>query len=192
MKVITRCIVLISLFVIPMSSWAQAEPGKYEVGGAYEHLTGDFGLNGLNVNGGYRFHTYVVLVAQGDFLWGSSKIGAFTLSSATGFTTVNSNYQGGLGGARFFVFGTKTKRHIRPFGEVMLGYSRLHQAVNSFTGAINTEASATGFTWLVGGGGDYRLAENWDARGTLDFVRTHFVGEGQSKLRLTIGIVHHF
>lgn len=189
MKVV-RSLVLIALFALPVAMRAQKEPGNFEAGAAWGHLSGDFGLDGVTGTFGYRMHNYVTLVAQGNFLWDTSKVGAFTLSTTTGQFSIHSNYQDGLAGARFHILGVK--RHIRPFGEALIGYSRLHQSVTAATGVFNSDNGSTGFTWLVGGGGDYRLTDNWAARGSLDFVRTHFVSEGQSRYRFTLGLVYHF
>ena len=190
MKLVTRCIVLASLCVLPLATWAQNEPGPFEVGAAWGHLTGDFGLDGLNVTMGYRFAGKVVAMAQGDFLWNTSTVGTLTLSPTTGQFSIHENFQQGLGGGRFYVFGVK--KRVRPFGQILLGYSRLSQQTTTTTGIINAGASSSAFSWLFGGGGDFRLNDHWAARGTLDFERTHFINEGQSRARFTLGMVYHF
>jgi opacity protein-like surface antigen len=84
------------------------------------------------------------------------------------------------------------KRKILPFAEVLFGVSRLHQEVKDTAGTISVDASDKAFTWVLGGGVDYTLSSKWLARGNLDFVRTHFVDTGQSRLRFRVGLAYAF
>jgi opacity protein-like surface antigen len=183
---------LFALGAMTVSSSAQLEASGY-----YTHLTGNFGLDGFSGGVGYQFNRHVTLVGDADFLWDTSRIGVLDLTPQVGATSVKSNEQNYLGGARIRIIGWKPmraleKRKILPFAEVFFGVSRLHQEVKDTAGTISADASDTAFTWLVGGGVDYTLSSKWLARGNLDFVRTHFVDQGQSRLRFRAGLAYVF
>jgi opacity protein-like surface antigen len=184
---------LLLLITLPATAFAQ----NLELAGGWSHLTGNNGLDGANVSAGWQFNRHVTLVAEADFLFDTSKAGVFDLSSTTGSVSVKSNSQNYLGGGRFRIIGWKPlksleKRKLLPFGEVLFGVSRLHQEVKDTQGTISVDASDRAFTWVLGGGVDYTLSAKWLVRGRLDFVRTHFVDEGQSRLRLNIGLAYSF
>src|SRR5262245_9070648 len=48
---------------------------QLQVGGGYTHLSGNFGLDGIYGEAGYNFNRHVLLIAQGEFVWDTSKIG---------------------------------------------------------------------------------------------------------------------
>jgi outer membrane protein OmpA-like peptidoglycan-associated protein len=79
-----------------------------------------------------------------------------------------------------------------PFAEVQVGASHLNSKLEDPTAGISQSASDSAFSWMVGGGADYRLATHWVGRFKLDFLRTHFADSGQSRVRLGFGIAYTF
>jgi hypothetical protein len=45
---------------------------------------------------------------------------------------------------------------------------------------------------MLGGGAEYLFSPHWSGRANLDFLRTHLANEGQSRLRLVLGIRYTF
>jgi len=196
-QMLSRRIGVTLLLMLSISIMAAAQDGRLEVGGGFAYLSGNFGLTGFTAQASYHFTGPVYLVGGGDFLWDNSRVGVFDLSPTTGAVRIKSNSQQFLGGARVQIIGWKEtkgleKRKLIPFGEILLGYSRLSQTVIDSTGTISLNASDNAFTWVLGGGVDYRLSSKWRARGTLDLERTHFVDAGQSHARVTAGIFYRF
>ena len=76
--------------------------------------------------------------------------------------------------------------------EVQLGLSHLSSSIEAPTTGTSQSASDNAFSWLVGGGADYRLSPHWVGRFNVDFLRTHFADSGQSRIRLGIGIAYTF
>ena len=192
MNVRNLCLLLFALGAMTSSSFGQLEASGY-----YTHLTGNFGLDGFSAGVGYQFNRYVSFVGDADFVWDTSRIGVFDLSTTTGTVRIKSNEQNYLGGARVRIIGWKAtraleRRKILPFAELLFGISRLHQEVVDSTGTISEDASDQAFTWVLGGGVDYTLSSRWLARGKLDLVRTHFVDAGQSRLRFSAGVAYVF
>lgn len=183
--------VLFLLSVVPLAY------GQLEVGGGYAHVSGNGGLDGVNASVGLEYGRRVILVGDGDFVFDTSRVGAFDLSPNTGAILVKSNLQNYLGGARVRIIGWKAlksleKKKLLPFGEFLIGISRLSQKVEDANGTISLNASDKAFTWEIGAGTDYTLSNQWLARGRVDLVRTHFVESGQSRFRFSIGIVRVF
>jgi len=192
MRVQVAKFVVFAVCVLPTFAFAQLE-----VSGGWSHLTGNNGLNGFSGEAGYEFNRKVVLVGQGSFLWNTSKLSSFDLVPSTGSVRIKSNEQNYLFGGRVRLTGWKATRGLQrkkllPFGELLFGWSRLHQEIKDVTGTISASASDRAFTWLLGGGLDYRLSSRWYARGNLDYVRTHFADQGQNRLRIGIGLVYVF
>lgn len=193
-------IFLFLVISLPATAFAQfggAQLERVEVSGGWTHLTGNNGLDGLNAGAGYYVTNHVSVVGDFDFLWDTSKSSVFDLLPSTGAITFKSNEQNYLVGGRVRILGFKPlktleKRKILPFGEILFGTSRLHQEVKDTAGTISAEASDRAFTWAFGGGVDYTLSAKWVARGRVDFVRTHFADEGQSRLRLNLGLAYRF
>jgi len=191
MKHLTKLLFLLVLIGLSSAGWAQLE-----VGGSYSHLTGNSGLDGVTGSAGWRWNQYVTLVGEANFLWDTSRIGVFDLSSDTGVIRIKSDYQSYLGGGRvnlirLFKQKELEKRKLIPHAQLLLGVSHLHQKLLDATGT-SLNASDSAFTWVLGGGIDYALSPHWIARGDLDFVRTHFVDAGQSRLKTEIGLSYKF
>lgn len=195
MRVQVGKFVLLVLFAV--SSLPTLAFGQLTVGGGWTHMTGNNGLDGLNAEVGYLFSRRITLLGQADFLWDNSKVSAFDLVPSTGAIRIKSNEQNYMGGGRVSLTGwgpTKglERKRLVPFMELMFGLSHLHQSVKDTQGTISAEAGDNAFTWLIGGGVTYRLAPRWRARGNIDFTRTHFVDEGQSRARFGIALLYSF
>jgi hypothetical protein len=185
--------VLSFLICIFLSSAAVAQ---LEVGGSYSHLTGNSGLDGVTGSAGWQWNQYVTLIGEANFLWDTSRIGVFDLSSDTGVIRIKSDYQSYLGGGRvnlrrLIKQKELEKRKIIPHAQLLFGVSHLHQKVLDALGT-SLNASDSAFTWVLGGGVDYALSRHWVSRGDLNFVRTHFVDAGQSRLKVSIGLSYKF
>jgi ketosteroid isomerase-like protein len=162
-----------------------------EVGGGYSHVTGDFGTDGFNVGGAWWLGKRVTLAADYDSTWDTSKITNFAFSEV-GAIAAKSHLQSFLAGPRIFFSTDWTDKHkLNPFGEAQFGMSHLSQDVTQ-VGMPTLSASDTAFTWMLGGGADYLLNAHWSGRANLDFLRTHLANEGQSRLRLVLGIRYTF
>jgi hypothetical protein len=187
----------IVLFVFALILLPSYAFGQLEVGGGYAHLSGNGGLDGLNTSVGWEFNRRVILVGDGDFVFDTSRVGAFDLSPDTGAIVVKSNVQNYMAGARVRIIGWKPlktleKKKLLPFAEFLVGISRLSQKVKDTNNTISVNASDKSFTWELGGGLDYTLTNHWLGRGRMDLVRTHFVESGQSRFRLSMGVAYAF
>ena len=184
--------VLLSLLLMAALALPTTVRGQgLQVGGGYTHVTGNFGTDGFDVRGAWYFTKRISIAADYDSTWDSSTLGTFAFTNF-GAIAVDSHLQNVLFGPRIF-FSTQwtDKYKLNPFGEAEFGVSHLHQKVTQ-QNIASVSASDTAFSWMVGGGVDYRLSSHFTARGNLDFLRTHFVHEGQSHLRLVLGIDYTF
>lgn len=171
---------------------------RVEVGGGYAHVTGDEGLNGFTVTGAIFLDPKISIAFNYDGVYNTSVLGAFALTNV-GLTTSKDHLQNFIIGPRIYTPGITIKgcggtinHHIaNPFIEAQFGESNLYSQVT--TVQIGTITSAdTAFTWELGGGADFPFRNNWAARVNVDLLRTHFVDEGQSRLRLVLGVVYRF
>jgi opacity protein-like surface antigen len=180
-------LLLVTAVALPPMTHAQG----LQVGGGYTHVTGNFGTDGFDVRGAWFFTKRISVAGDYDSTWDSSTLGTFAFTDF-GAIAVDSHLQNVLFGPRIF-FSTQwtDKYKLNPFGEVEFGVSHLNQKVTQQS-MPSVSASDSAFSWMVGGGVDYRLSPHFTARANLDFLRTHFVHEGQSHLRLVLGIDYTF
>lgn len=161
-----------------------------ELSGGWAHNSGDFGTNGFNVAGAWWFTKHVTIAGDYDSSWNTTSLTAFQFTTI-GSTAVKSHLQNFLVGPRIFFSTNWTDRHrLTPFAEAEFGGSDLYQKVTQVDTSVST--SQTAFSWMLGGGVDYLISPHWSARAKLDFLRTHFAEEGQSRLRLVLGITYTF
>lgn len=178
------------ILLSPGMANAQFSPDNLEFGGGYVHVSGDFGLNGFNLNTALWMDRRVALAFDYDGGYNNSRIGVLDLTSF-GSTAINSHIQNFLIGPRFFFPGRKIKKyHFEPFAEVQIGGTHLSQKVQQLSGPTTVSGSASSFAWLIGGGADYHFTSQWTGRLKLDFLRTHLVSEGQSRWRLALGVAY--
>jgi hypothetical protein len=160
-----------------------------EFSGGWAHSTGNNGLDGFNVGAGVWFTKRVEVAFDFDHIHDNSTLSAFSLTS--GLVTTKNSVQNYLVGPRVF-FGSKSIKilhTLQPFGEFQIGGSHLHSELSQ-VGAPTQSASDNSGSWLLGGGGDVLLSRHWAGRINLDLLRTHFVNEGQSRLRLVFGVAY--
>jgi hypothetical protein len=165
-----------------------------EVSAAYAHISGDQGLDGFNVGVAAWFTHRFAVAADYDSGWDTSRLGVFELTQ-TGVIASKSHLQNWLFGPRIFfpgVIKTGNKRvaQLLPFGEAEFGVSHLGASIESAASNFNQSATDTAFSWMLGGGADYRLYPHWVGRLKLDLLRTHFAEAGQSRFRLSLGVAY--
>jgi len=183
---IALLLILLQSSILPQSARGQG----LEVNGAWAHITSDSGTDGFNVGGAWWFTKHITVAADYESSWDTSTLGTFAFTE-TGPIAVKSHLQSIVVGPRIF-FSTKwtDKYKLNPFAEAQFGSAHLSQDV---TANMSTQsASDTSFAWLVGGGVEYLFTPHWSGRTNLDFMRTGFANEGQSRLRFLLGITYTF
>jgi len=179
--------IFLTALMLPQTACGQG----LELGGGWSHVTGDFGTDGFNVGGAWWFSRNVTLAADYDSTWDTSSLSNFAFTQI-GSIAVKSHLQNFLVGPRIFFSTQWTERHnLNPFGEAQFGASHLNQKITQAT-SPSVSASDSAFSWMLGGGLDYLLSSNWSGRANLDFLRTHLANQGQSRLRLVLGIRYTF
>lgn len=180
---------LISLMTLTMckSSLGQG----LELSGGWSHVTGDFGTDGFNAGAAWWFTPHVTVAADYDSTWDTSSLSTFAFTQV-GAIAVKSHLQSALFGPRIFFPNDWMKKHgFDPFGEAEFGVSHLSQKVSQLN-MPTVSASDTAFSWMFGGGAELLITPHWSGRAKLDFLRTHLANEGQSRLRLVLGITYTF
>jgi hypothetical protein len=191
------CTLLLVLFTFSLTAQAQFAKRNVEFNGGWAHVTGNQGLDGFNAGAALYFTPRISIAADYDGVYDTSTIGPFSISQF-GTVAIKSHLQDFLFGPRIFFPGlikNKTNdkiRLLRPFGEAQFGVSHLNSTIKASQQGLNQSTSDNAFTWMLGGGADYRLSTHWSARGKLDFVRTHFSESGQSRLRVVLGVTYAF
>jgi Outer membrane protein beta-barrel domain len=181
---------LLAMLVLSLPMAAQANIEFY---GGYRHISGDQGLDGYNLGGGWNPIPAFQLYLTYDGTYDNSTIGSFALTQV-GATLVNSHMQEILTGPRYFLPGAfKGHGHVEghlliPYVEAGFGEARLHTDLREVNVAA-VQAADTAFAWQIGGGADFRLYRHWTVRSDFGFLRTHFANSGQGRVRLGIGLV---
>ena len=183
---------LLLLLAFPLLASGQS----VELSGGYAHISGDGGLDGFNAGAAMWVTDRVSMAFDYDSAWDTSHLGAFELTQ-TGLIVTKSHLQDFLFGPRISFPGLlKDKKtflpRLWPFAEIQIGGSHLNSSLENPTQSVSQSASDNAFTWMVGGGADYRLSPHWVSRFKIDFLRTHFADTGQSRVRLGIGIAYTF
>jgi hypothetical protein len=198
-----KCIrILLSVLVLLVLVAAPHFPASaQEFSGAWTHISGDNGLDGFDVGAALWPQRRVSLAFDYDSAWDTSNLGAFALTSV-GLISLHSHLQNFLVGPRIYfptyhaksssdcVPGGKYLARLSPFAEVQFGASHLSESLNEQASNQNVSASDNAFTWMLGAGGDYRLAPHWVGRVKLDYLRTHFVDQGQGRYRFSLGVAY--
>jgi opacity protein-like surface antigen len=186
------CAILVVLtFLATLLSSQDARGQGLELGGGWAHDTGNFGTDGFDAHAAWWFTKRVTLAGDYDSTWDTSTLSTFAFTQS-GPVAVKSHLQNVLFGPRVFFSTQWTDKHkLNPFGEAEFGVSHLSQTVTQINMPTVSE-SDSGFSWMLGGGADYLLSSHWSARINLDFLRTHFGNQGQSHLRMVIGLSYTF
>jgi opacity protein-like surface antigen len=187
-----RFLILLTLALLtvtlPAFSQITDETPRIDISGGFTHTTGDIGLNGWDASAGYRIRPWLALAGDISGLYGSNSVLGVNFNS----NLYNFNF-----GPRVFV-PLNDYPKWKPFGELLLGFSRQNQSLESSLLAPGVvvpsfDASDTSFSWMIGGGIDYQIHPQWRIRALqLDLLRTSFVGSTQNKLRLNFGVVYQF
>jgi len=180
------------LSLVPFSLTTSAQ--RVELSGGYTHITGDQGLDGFNVGAAAWFTHRVSIAADYDSGWDTSRIGIFELTP-TGVVSSKSHLQDWLFGPRIsfpglIKTGNKRVAQLLPYGEAEFGVSHLKSSIKQTATDFSQSTSDTAFSWMLGGGADYRLFPHWVGRLKLGLLRTHFAETGQSRLRLSLGVAY--
>lgn len=188
---ISACLLLV-LFVLSVDAPAQ----NVELSGGWAHISGDGGLDGYNVGVAAWFAPKASIAFDFDRAWDNSRLGVFELTS-TGLLISKSRIQNFLAGPRFFFPGLiKSKQKnialLTPFAEGQFGVSYLRSSLEDPARNISQFASDNAFSWMIGGGADYRFSSHWLGRVKVGLLRTHLADSGQSRLRFSLGIVYTF
>ena len=183
---------LLLLLAFPLLASGQS----VELGGGYAHISGDGGLDGFNAGAAMWVTDRVAMAFDYDSAWDNSHLGAFELTGS-GLIVTKSHLQDFLLGPRISFPGLlKDKKtflpRLWPFAEIEIGSSHLNSSLENPSQSVSQSASDNAFTWMLGGGADYRLSPHWVSRFKIDFLRTHFADTGQSRVRLGIGIAYTF
>ncbi len=183
---------LLFLLITPLFAMGQF----LELNGGYAHASGDSGLDGYNVGASAWLSRRVSVGFDYDDTYDNSHLGAFELTQ-TGTIITKSHLQNFLVGPRIYFprVSLGKEQHIArllPFAEVEIGMSHLRSSLDVPASGTSQSASDNAFSWMVGGGADYRFSPHWAGRVKLDLLRTHFSDTGQSRARLVIGFMYSF
>ena len=92
-------LLLLALLAFLLPSSAQKLAQKLELGGGYTHISGDGGVDGLNLGAAAWVSQRVSLALDYDSAWDSSHVGVFELTQ-TGVIITKSHLQNFLVGPR--------------------------------------------------------------------------------------------
>src|SRR5262249_32795946 len=149
-------ILFLTLLVTVMLPYTARGQGL-EVGGGWAHVTGDFGTDGFNVGGAWRFTKRFSIAGDYDSSWDTSSLSNFAFTQV-GAISVKSHLQSALFGPRvFFTTDWAEKHKLDLFGEAQFGVSHLNQEVSQVN-MPTVSASDSAFSWMLGGGADYLLS----------------------------------
>jgi len=186
------CAVLLVVVVLPLVASAQS----MEFSGGYTHISGDGGLDGFRIGTAAWFTQRVSLAFDYDTAWDTSHLGVFELTQ-TGLVVSKSHLQDYLVGPRISFPGVLKQKQTHmprlwPFGEVQIGFSHLSSSLVNPSTSNSQSGSDNAFSWMLGGGADYRLSPHWVGRFKVDLLRTHFSDTGQTRVRLSLGVAYTF
>jgi len=163
-----------------------------ELSGGWAYSSGDFGLSGFNVGGALWFTNRISVGFDFDRVGNNKSLPIFALTNAGIFTTKSTLYNYLIGPR--ISFGSKKIKvleTINPFAEVEVGASHIASTVSQLNiGSIS--ASDNAGSWLVGGGTDILFSPRWAVRANFDYFRTHFVDQGQNRVRIKLGVAYTF
>lgn len=175
-------------WTLPVQAQQAVNTSGLSAGVGWTHITQDFGLNGFNAEGMYRFSRILAGTADFDAGFKTTTLGTFGAASGS---AVKSRIQDYLAGPRFFFPEAFHDPKLEPFAELEFGITHLSSTITT-PNQPNSESSDNAFSWLLGGGLAYELSRQWAVRGNLDLLRTHFANQGQSRARVVIGVWYHF
>jgi len=163
-------LLLLVLTACALPAFAQHDTDAYF---GFAHETGDVAKNGWNLSGSYGF---------ADIISGEADFGGYYGSH---------QHSGNSNNTHTFVFGPNIhkpyrKQHFAPFGHILFGFAHNHD------GDRGGDQGSTAFAYMLGVGTDFNFNSGWAARAKVDLVHTHFFNDGQTNLRVGIGVAYHF
>jgi hypothetical protein len=179
---------LVALCALSLAAPAQ----NLETSGGYLYINGDGGLNGYNVGMAGLVNDRVALVFDYDRGWDTSRLGTFALTSV-GLIATKARIQDFLAGPRFYFPNKKVSfvGRLTPFVEGEFGETYLRETLNQPSQDLTVFAKDNNFSWMLGGGADYRFSPHFQGRIKMDLLRTHLVDAGQSRFRLALQVVYN-
>jgi hypothetical protein len=139
---------------------------------------------GWEGSGEVKVYRWVSLVGDLDTHYGSEAFPICQVFPGSGLvcSTFKANFieRNFLGGPRV----SYAVGNIRPFAEVLAGYS--HVNAGDFAGTDNS------FTAGIGGGADFNVTRHFGWRVQADYLRTHFFSTRQDNVRVSTGLVYKF
>jgi hypothetical protein len=184
---------------VPQKPKPPAKFYRWELSGGYAHISGNEGLNGFNAGASGFLAPNISIGFNFDGVWDTTILGsgAFALTNI-GLVTTKSHLYDYMAGPRIYFPGV-FKPHcginalpvLRPFVQAQFGESTLYtQLTGVNVGTVATQDTA--FSWLLGGGGEFRIDDHFAARVSADLLRTHIADSGQSRIRVILGVVGRF
>jgi hypothetical protein len=160
-----------------------------EFSGGWAHVTSNHGTDGYEVGLAWWLNRRVSLAANYDATYDTSSLTNFAPTSL-GLISTKSHMQNALIGPRVFFTSSWTDRHkLNPFAEIQFGETWLNQTV-SVPNNPDSSASDHNMSWMLGGGAEYLLSPHLSARLNLGLLRSHLADQGQSQLRMVLGITY--
>ncbi len=184
-------LLLAFVFLLGMTAVAQDYP-KFEVPVDFSFINvhpNAAGLTSFNFFGGgvgavYNFSPIFGIKADFD---------GYTQGSGNHFTE-NGNVVNLSGNLFTYLFGPQIKKHsgtFQPFGEVLFGGGHINLNGNVFgnNGQLSGNGSANAFAMEFGGGLDMAISKSIQLRPVeVDYLYTHFGGEGQNNFKYCAGV----
>ena len=170
------CFSICVVLSLSLTVMAQDTP-KAELFAGYSYAGN--GSNGFDVSIAGNLNNWFGLVADVG--------GQYTRLDDQGFTEKIRTHSI-LFGPRFSL--RRGKRAV-PFAHVLLGFSHLSTKTNEFGAPLSFSDSSWGLA--LGGGLDVKINDKFAIRALqVDYLRTHFFNETQTKGRISVGVVWRF
>ncbi len=150
--------------------------GTGDLAFGYTHLSGDVGKNGWNASGTYNLNRYLGIEGDIAGYYGSTSI--LTIKA-------DSSEYSFLAGPKVR-FETSNPKLV-PWGHFLLGVGHANLGTN-----VGVNDADTAFTWVLGGGADWIFRPKWAARGKVDLYHTDYFSNGDTHLRVGLGIVYRW
>jgi len=180
-----RAAIVAAILLFSTSAFAQVENPRLDLFAGYSHRGNyNIGLNGWLASA--NWHLYKWFGLEGDLSggYGSSDLGGAGAILPNVPNRINSRMHS-------FDFGPSgtyhpSSRKYDAFGHLLFGVS--HTNVN----AAGAGEGDTSFSWVLGGGADYNIANAWAGRVQIDLLHTNFFQSGQNHGRVSLGLVYRF
>jgi opacity protein-like surface antigen len=190
--IMTAVATLLCSVAIHAQEWGE----KNHVYFGYTTQTGNFSPNGLEGGLDWRLKRNFALVVEGSFLGAKERNNdADTDLPIIGVTNIRIDADAWniQGGGRFFFNKAFRSPKFIPFAHLLYGVSHESTDIEFVGSDFNIgSASDTNWSWSLGVGADYWFNKKWAVRGKVDWLKTHFRDEGQSKARFAFEANYNF